>query len=274
MSAHNDDIDAEFQSLVASLGSTPAAGDSLPSLDPDDTPVDESLHLEGGRLSVALVLAPISYPEALHSLLALTGVRESIVRLKPWTAVWLRVETTPTDEEELDALLTGQRPMPDAVDRVARAVSNLSKYGAVALMSWLVEGDGVEPGVSGRISAQRYVSGEPEETIPAGLLLGAMPAATEDLLLGRTTPADYKDSVAADGSCQGGGPFGWLRRKLSMTSTPSVRPSILSVSALPCAWMCAEIAWPRAVGAVRVATCGRLCAPSTMREWPAWSSPT
>ena len=80
MSAHNDDIDAEFQSLVASLGSTPAAGDSLPSLDPDDTPVDESLHLEGGRLSVALVLAPISYPEALHSLLALTGVRESIVR--------------------------------------------------------------------------------------------------------------------------------------------------------------------------------------------------
>ena len=203
MSAHNDDIDAEFQSLVASLGSTPAAGDSLPSLDPDDTPVDESLHLEGGRLSVALVLAPISYPEALHSLLALTGVRESIVRLKPWTAVWLRVETTPTDEEELDALLTGQRPMPDA------------KYGAVALMSWLVEGDGVEPGVSGRISAQRYVGGEPEETIPAGLLLGAMPAATEDLLLGRTTPADYKDSVAADGSCQGGGPFGWLRRKQS-----------------------------------------------------------
>ena len=83
------------------------------------------------------------------------------------------------------------------------------------LMSWLVEGDGVEPGVSGRISAQRYVSGEPEETIPAGLLLGAMPAATEDLLLGRTTPADYKDSVAADGSCQGGGPFGWLRRKQS-----------------------------------------------------------
>ena len=85
------------------------------------------------------MLAPRSSPEALHSLLALTGVRESIVRLKPWTAVWLRVETTPTDEEELDALLTGQRPMPDAVDRVARAVSNLSKYGAVALMSWLVE---------------------------------------------------------------------------------------------------------------------------------------
>ena len=104
MSAHNDDIDAEFQSLVASLGETGTEASSQPTRDPDDTPVDESLHLEGGRLSVALVLAPIAYPEALHSLLALSGVRESIVRLKPWTAVWLRVETTPTDEEELDAL--------------------------------------------------------------------------------------------------------------------------------------------------------------------------
>lgn len=105
--------------------------------------------------------------------------------------------------------------MPDVVDQVARAISRLSKYGAVALMSWLVEGDGVEPGVSGRISAQRYVGGEPEETIPAGLLLGAMPAATEDLLLGRTTPGDYSDSVSADGSRKGGGPLGWLRRKQS-----------------------------------------------------------
>ena len=78
-----------------------------------------------------------------------------------------------------------------------------------------MEGDGVEPGVSGRISAQRYVGGEPEETIPAGLLLGAKPAATEDLLLGRTTPGDYSDSVSADGTRRGDGPFGWFRRKSS-----------------------------------------------------------
>ena len=214
MGVHDDDIDAEFASLVARMGEPGEAGDPPgPARGPDDTPVDESLHLDGGRLSVALVLAPIAHPEVLHSLLALSDVRESVVRLKPWTAVWLRVETTPTDEEELDVLLTGTRPMPDAVDRVARAVSGLSKYGAVALMSWLVEGDGVEPGVSGRISAQRYVAGEPEETIPAGLLLGSMPQATEDLLLGRTAPADYPDSVSAEGARRGGGPFGWFKRK-------------------------------------------------------------
>ncbi len=55
MSAHNDDIDAEFQSLVASLGRQTEAS-NLSRHDPDDTPVDESLHLEGGRLSVALAL--------------------------------------------------------------------------------------------------------------------------------------------------------------------------------------------------------------------------
>lgn len=122
---------------------------------------------------------------------------------------------TPTDEEELDTLPISQCPVPDAVDRVARVVLNLSRYEAVVLMSWLVEDDDVEPGVSGHISVQRYVGGGSGETIPAGLPLGAMPAATEDLLLGRTTPTDYKDSVAADGSHQGGGPLGWLRRKQS-----------------------------------------------------------
>ncbi len=37
----------------------------------------------GGRLSVALVLAPIT--GGLHSLLALSGVRESVRLRKPWT---------------------------------------------------------------------------------------------------------------------------------------------------------------------------------------------
>ncbi len=202
--SNGDNIDAQFRDLVASLGEE----DLL------DTPVDEGLHLEGGRLSVALVLAPIPSAEALHSLLALSGLTVDVVRLKPWTAVWLRVETRPTDEEELDALLTDTRAMPDEVDKVARVISRLSKYGSVALMSWLVEGEGVEPGVSGRISARRYVSGAPEDEIPAGLLLGSMPQATEDLLLGRTVPGDYDDSVSADGaSRRKPGPLNWFRRK-------------------------------------------------------------
>lgn len=203
LNAQNDAIDEQFRSMMSHIDR-----DELL-----DTPSDDSLHLEGGKLSVALVLSPLPSAPALHSLLSMCGMGVNVVRLKPWTAVWLEVKTKPTDEEELDALLTGVRPMPEIVDQVARHISRLSKYGSVALMSWLVEGDGVEPGVSGRISAKRYVGGEPEEDIPAGVLLGAMPQATEDLLLGRTTPADYSDSVLSDGSRRRPGPFGWLKKR-------------------------------------------------------------
>lgn len=188
---------------------TPTPGEPDP-----DAPVDESLHLDGGHLCVALVLAPLPSPGALHSLLALAGLKEAVVRLRPWTAVWLRVETAPSPEDELASLAGGGREMPGPVDEVARVVSRLSKFGAVAIMSWLVEGEGIEPGVSGQITARRYVQGQPEEDIPAGVLLGSMPPATEDLLLGRTTPCDYEDSVAPDGTAQRkAGPFGWFRRK-------------------------------------------------------------
>lgn len=217
----NRDLDAQFRDLVAGMETDLDAGDmpedaaasQNPATDDLDTPVDEALHLEGGKLSVALILAPIPSAEALHSLLALSGIHEAVVRLKPWTGVWLRVQTQTTQEDELNVLLTGRRAMPAEVDKVASVISRLSKYGAVAIMSWLVEGDGIEPGVSGQITAQRYVNGHSEDDIPAGLLLGAMPQATEDLLLGRTVPADYPDSIQADGKGGKRGRFMWFRKR-------------------------------------------------------------
>ena len=217
----NRDLDAQFRDLVAGMetdlaaGGVPedAAASQNPATDDLDTPVDEALHLEGGKLSVALILAPIPSAEALHSLLALSGIHEAVVRLKPWTGVWLRVQTQTTQEDELNVLLTGRRAMPAEVDKVASVISRLSKYGAVAIMSWLVEGDGIEPGVSGQITAQRYVNGHSEDDIPAGLLLGAMPQATEDLLLGRTVPEDYPDSIQADGKGGKRGRFMWFRKR-------------------------------------------------------------
>ena len=64
-----------------------------------------------------------------------------------------------------------------------------------------------------QITAQRYVNGSSEDDIPAGLLLGAMPQATEDLLLGRTLPSDYPDSIQADGKGGRRGPFSWFRKR-------------------------------------------------------------
>lgn len=210
----DEDIDAKFAGIVADFerSSAPAERHDL------DTPVDESLHLEGGSLSVALVLTPIPSAEALHKLLQLAGLSVHVVPIKPWTAIWLKVDSNQpmTEEDELASLMGKCRSMPPEVDQVARLTSRLSKLGSVAIMSWLVEGDeeDVESGVSGQISARRYVSGEPEDDIPAGVLIGSMPVALEDLLLGRTTPDDYNGSVAPDGTClkRPRGPLGWFRK--------------------------------------------------------------
>lgn len=202
MAENRDDFDAEFLDLVASMDADPS------------TVVDEPLHLEGGSLSVALVLAPIPSAEALHALLSLSGYSLDIVRMRPWSAVWIQVENASADEDEFASLLAEERDMPDIVDEVARAVSRLSKYGSVAVMSWLVDGEGAEVGVSGQLTARRYVSGEPEDAIPAGVLLGCIPEAAEDLLLGRTHPQDYDDSVSSDGTTRRPrGPLGWFRRR-------------------------------------------------------------
>ena len=81
---HSRDLDAQFRDLVAGMESElsdsagvdqDSTGDvTSPSRDVLDTPVAESLHLEGGKLSVALVLAPLPSAEALHSHLALSGI--------------------------------------------------------------------------------------------------------------------------------------------------------------------------------------------------------
>lgn len=192
------DFDAEFRDLVSGI---------------EDPGTDSPLHLEKGKLSVGLVLAPLPSTQALFSLLSLSGHKVDIVRVKPWSAAWLTVENAVSEEDEFASLLAEERDMPEPVDAIARAASRLSKFGSVAIMSWLVEGDGHEPGVSGHITARRYVGGEPEDAIPAGVLLGTLPAAAEDLLLGRTTPADYPDSISPDGQRRGprSGPFKWFR---------------------------------------------------------------
>ncbi len=189
------DFDAEFQDLISGI---------------EEEPTDNPLHLEQGKLSVGLVLAPLPSAQALFSLLSLGGHLHDVVRIKPWSAAWIQVQEAAAEEDEFASLLAEEREMPAEVDAVARAVSRLSKFGAVAMMSWLVEGNGVEPGVSGQITARRYVSGQPEDPIPAGVLLGSLPQAAEDLLLGRTRPQDYSDSINADGSKPPRRPFGWF----------------------------------------------------------------
>ncbi len=173
------DWEEEFKRLTAEL-----AGDEI-------LQVDEPQHLEGQKLSIAVVLAPTDNPEFLEAVLRLMSADAQVVKLNPWAAAWMEVAASPSQEEETAAFLTGSRPVPEQVDKVARVISRISRHGAVAIVSWLSEDAGYEPGVSGMITAKRYVAGEPEEDLDAGLLLNDMDQKTEDLLLGRTRPEDY-----------------------------------------------------------------------------------
>lgn len=159
----------------------------------DDFLADPPEEATGGRkICVALVLAPFDSAQALGALLKITNTAAEVVKLDPWAAAYLEVRGE-LPEEDASTLLTGSRPAPPAVDRVARVISRISRFGSVAIVSWLSEDNGFEPGVSGMVTAKRYVGGEPEEDISAGVLLGSLGSRAEDLLLGRARPEDFPD---------------------------------------------------------------------------------
>ncbi|MFT0762395.1 hypothetical protein VRY54_04965 [Actinomyces sp. F1_1611] len=187
------DWEEEFRRLTGELGE-----DEALQVDPPD-------HLEQGRLCVALVLAPFANPSPLRTLLQLTKATAEVVQLETFSAVWLELPDAATEEEEMAAFLTGTRPVPAEVDRIARVLSKLTRHGAVALLSTLFENAGMEPGVSGQITAKRYVGGEPEEDLDAGLILNTLGEKGEDLLLGRKRPEDYPPDEPKRGFFRRGG---------------------------------------------------------------------
>lgn len=174
-------IDDEFEKIMAGMD------DELSM----DDPVDESLHLEGGRRSIALVMAPIPSAPGVSELLGMYGISRWVVPLQGQVALYMDLGEG-SDADEFASLLGEDRPIPEECDKFARIMSRLTRYGAVAITSILSED---ENEVAGSVVARRYVNGEPEEVIPAGLLINTMDERAEDLLLGRTKPQDYDDAV-------------------------------------------------------------------------------
>lgn len=175
----DDELEEEFRRLTSELAETPE-------LQVDDTESPKAV-------SVGLVLAPVDNAPALAALLKMSGQDVRVVKTDPWAAAWVPLSGESSSEDDEAALLTGYRPIPEPVDVVARAVSKLTPYGAVAIVSWLGDSEGVEVGISGDIAARRYVGGEPEERLEAGILLNQLDSVAEDLLLGRATPDDFPE---------------------------------------------------------------------------------
>ena len=51
--------------------------------------------------------------------------------------------------------------------------------------------------MSGPVVARRYLGGKEERDLPAGLVISTSDASVEDLLLGKTTPEDYRNINAS-----------------------------------------------------------------------------
>lgn len=210
-----DPLDDEFEKIMAGLdfsNSDPAQGpveEELPATDFEQA--DEQTPLTWN----ALILSPVDAPRALRAALDLVGSPAPVVQLGSLTAVYLDEESDPSEEEvdedaALLALLGDDRPIPEAVDKMAKLVSKLAKPGSVALVAFTAEdasvevGEGSPPALTGTILGRRYVGGKPEEKVSAGLVLAGLPLAAEELLLGRLAPSEVPDLPR--------GPWtGWLK---------------------------------------------------------------
>lgn len=216
----------------SSSPSDPLLEDPLPS--PDGPPVADGAPGVAGtvkRRCLALILSPIDSAAALRAALDMVGSPAPVVSFRPGTAVYMEVDLgSPTEASEADemaALLGEDRPLPKEVNDMAILLSKLSAQGAVALVSWLSEDVSAEEiaatsseagsaedraekangsaSLEGNIVAQRFVSGEPEERLSAGLVLASINLAAEELLLGRIT-VDEIDSWFNQGPWTG-----WLK---------------------------------------------------------------
>ena len=181
-------IDDEFAALTAGLD----AGSIAAQEGPDDAAPTPKQAPEPAEqtLCTALVLVPFDSVAALLPVLKLAKAEATVVDLEPGLAVWLRLKGKSSVEDEASAFLTGTRPVPAEVDTIARVTSGVTRYGSVAVVSWLSDEQADEPGVSGVVTAKRYVGGEPDEDLVAGLLLNSLSDRAEDLLLGRAVPED------------------------------------------------------------------------------------
>ncbi|MDO5049627.1 MAG: hypothetical protein Q4D87_07075 [Actinomycetaceae bacterium] len=205
---NDKNIDDEFERIVAGISEDPQSADEPDEGESDaaaetdaadakdlDEPEDEHLHLEGGHRSIGLVFAPLRPASGVARMLGMYGIARWIVPIADQIVLYLEVdEGDNAEESEFESLLGEDQPMPEEVDRFARVISKLSKYGAVAVVSNLREEESL---ISGNIIARRYVNGEPEEKIPGGLLINSIDSRAEDLLLGRTHASDYPDAIHA-----------------------------------------------------------------------------
>lgn len=134
-------------------------------------------------VKVAVVLTPLASSEALAQLCAMSDLDCTVVPADSG-AFAVKEFVSAHSEWDVDELLGGADSEPAEAAELASALSRLSRAGVVLMTADLATDVGIESGLSGTITARRYVGGQAGEEASSGLLLASMDQVVEDVLLG------------------------------------------------------------------------------------------
>lgn len=102
-------------------------------------------------------------------------------------------ETGPDIDWDIGELL--DEGVPAEAKELAARISRLTRLGVVLVTARLTEDAAFDAGLSGQISATRYLGGEAAEDLAPGLVLAGADDLVEDLLLGRRPVAEVPGHV-------------------------------------------------------------------------------
>ncbi|MCI6584962.1 MAG: hypothetical protein SPK50_08160 [Mobiluncus porci] len=189
-------FDAQFEDLISKLG-------DLDDLEPEpgSSDLDQPQQVDPLIISPqarAVFLTPVASAEALAALCALSGIDLVIV---PTEVGAVGVSTLEINEEAFGMALLAEtlEDFDPKLDGIIAELNQLTKMPVVAIVGLLAPGTEMEPGVTGQVLAARWVGGEFETDLPAGLVVAQMPLQVEDLVLGRVEAIDQKGAVETKG---------------------------------------------------------------------------
>ncbi|WP_185972521.1 hypothetical protein [Georgenia yuyongxinii] len=141
---------------------------------------------------IALVLTPVASAPALAGLCAMSGIDVDVVPTTSGAVAVLEIAAREKDEWDIGELVgeAGGPSLPPEAEDLAANLSRMSRAGVVLMTAELATDVGIESGLSGHIHARRYIGGEPDGDVPAGLVLAGADQVVEDLILGRVRAAD------------------------------------------------------------------------------------
>ena len=197
------------QGADAESSASPA---TYPSTASDAGPAEPASSAPPRAVKVAVVLTPLASADALAAMCAMSDLECTVVPARSG-AFAVKEFVSAHAEWDVSELLGGADTEPAEAADLASALSRLSRAGVVLLTADLATDVGIESGLSGTITARRYVDGKAGEDAAAGLLLASVDQEVEDVLLGIAS-ADGIEGALKSSEVKTSRAMRWLARGL------------------------------------------------------------